>query len=203
MLALSNDTVLKGPAVRELKAVSSPTEMLQLADQWAEASEKKEGPVQRALLARAIHWHEQARPRLSGLARAQADKRIEELRRKMIPSGKDVVNIHLVATIDGSDSIEISASHAKWTHHGWDWPQSVAINGVRWSPRRVPVLPFAKAFGSALPRIDFNSAQLETIRGRGRVRLEKSTGRAAIHISDGQGGADAYELVVTFRRLTR
>jgi hypothetical protein len=51
--------------------------------------------------------------------------------------------------------------------------------------------------------VDFNTAQLETIRGRGRVRLERGTDRAVISINDGQGGADTYEIVVTFKRLTR
>lgn len=203
MVALSNSATLKPLAVRELEGISSPTEMLELAEGWFEASKTKQRPLSTAILGRATHWYERALPGLSGLPRLKAEQRILELRRMMIPSGEDVVNFHLVATIDGSDTLEILPAHLKWTHHRWGGPKSVTINGVAWSPNKTPVLPYLKAFGAVLPRVDFNSASLEKIRGRGGVLLEKRNDGVLIRISDGAGGADTYEFVVTLKRLTR
>jgi len=202
MLALSDDAALKPLAVREVEKVSSPPAMVQLAEEWAKASESREGPEKRAILGRAIHWYERALPRLSGLSKLKAQQRIQELRR-MLASAEDVVSFHLVATIDGSDTLEIFPSHVKWTHHKWSWPKSVILNGAAWDPKKSPLLPYPKALGAVLSRVDFNSARHEKIRGRGRVRLEKSVDGVVVHVYDGAGGSDTYEIIVMLKRLDR
>jgi hypothetical protein len=47
---------------------------------------------------------------------------------------KQKPEIHIVADIDGSDTLRISAYEAVWTHREYQWLASVEINDLAWKP---------------------------------------------------------------------
>ena len=213
MLALTTDRILSPLARKELKAPLSTDEQVELADRWSALAEKEGNTATRSLQARAAFWYQSALPNLAGLMKLKVEKRLERLADTMtaieieaFPApGKrnQAVRLYLVANIDGSDTLQVFATHAKWTHGKWRWPKSVVLNGVNWSVRRAPVMPFNATTKKKLARVDFSLAELVKIRGRSAVRLENAGDHVTIQFNDRAGGADVYEVVVTLPWKTR
>lgn len=84
MLALGNDERLGKLAATELAAPDDEQEQLLLADGWWDLAETLAGSEQAAVRAHASRYYEQALPRLSGLAKAKATKRIELARQEIV-----------------------------------------------------------------------------------------------------------------------
>jgi hypothetical protein len=78
MLALGDDPNLKALAQKEL-AELSPIQPEQLGDDWWDAVDKEDGFIKTQGQARAAYWYRKASPGLSGLKRAQVDKRLAAL----------------------------------------------------------------------------------------------------------------------------
>ncbi|MCX5662583.1 MAG: hypothetical protein NTW19_23120 [Planctomycetota bacterium] len=77
-LALDNDAELKALATADLKGPAAPEAQATLADGWWAQSEKATGVVKRQLQFRAAKWYGDAAPRLTGLTKAKAEKRMKE-----------------------------------------------------------------------------------------------------------------------------
>jgi hypothetical protein len=77
LLARSSDDEFKGLAAQE-RSTSSPDEQVKLADRWWNLAETQEGTTKRPIQGRAAYWYRKALPGLSGLAKAKAEKRIDE-----------------------------------------------------------------------------------------------------------------------------
>jgi hypothetical protein len=76
-LALGKDADLKTLAEKEIAAPSAANEQLELGDGWWEVAAR--APQGKAIIqARAIHWYRLAGPKLTGLSKAKADKRVAE-----------------------------------------------------------------------------------------------------------------------------
>lgn len=78
LLAAGDDAGLAELARRDLARPAAADGQVQLADDWWALAEKATGPTRESLRRRAAHWYAQARPWLTGLARAKADDRLEQ-----------------------------------------------------------------------------------------------------------------------------
>jgi hypothetical protein len=76
-LARSSDAGLKTAASKDLASPAGATEQLALADLWWDLSEKESGTEKTAFRRRAAAWYAAAAPRLTGLSKVKADKRLE------------------------------------------------------------------------------------------------------------------------------
>jgi len=79
LLLESPDAELQGLARKEAQAPSLPEAQVELADGWWTRADHESGDLQKALRARAGFWYEQSLPRLTGLAQARVQKRVDEL----------------------------------------------------------------------------------------------------------------------------
>lgn len=77
-LAKGDDPQLADLAKRDLAQPQSAEQQAALGDAWWELSESKKGLENSRLRGRAAHWYGRALPKLTGLARAKLEKRIEE-----------------------------------------------------------------------------------------------------------------------------
>ncbi|NQT14061.1 MAG: WD40 repeat domain-containing protein [Planctomycetes bacterium] len=79
MLALGSDAASRDLATRELKGAPDATGQMALGDGWWKLAETAEGDDKRAMLRRAGQWYKTAETKLSGLDKAKAQKRLEEI----------------------------------------------------------------------------------------------------------------------------
>ncbi len=101
--------------------------------------------------------------------------------------------------IDGSEIIEISATHAHWIHRHWGWPgEAVFLNDVTWNPREQRSLDNAGHTRYLNRPVVFGSARLENVKGRDTVALDVGDDLVRVHICDTPNGADVYEFDIVF-----
>lgn len=77
-LVQGSDEPLKVLADRDLQTPEDPDEQLALGDAWWDQSAIQDGIAATACLARAAHWYREALPRLAGLPKLKAERRLEE-----------------------------------------------------------------------------------------------------------------------------
>jgi hypothetical protein len=120
------------------------------------------------------------------------------LNKPSAPESPEAV-FHFKGTIDGSDKIIITRDGALWEHVSWQWPQgAVEVNGAQWNPREKNYLTTGNA-AKFLPEIfSLEAADLEVVRGRGVVTLERTDNSLIVYMNDIQNGADEYEFAVRF-----
>jgi hypothetical protein len=92
----------------------------------------------------------------------------------------------------------ISAYEAVWNHGAYQWPSSVKINELTWKPAEQPRNPKAGTAALFATKVDFTSARLTKIKGRGKVELKRAKDQIEILFDDPPFGSDIYEVVVTF-----
>ena len=78
LLARSGDKRLADLAAKDLEGVNDPDAMVELADRYWDLPDTKDAPQRRAHQ-RAVHWYQQALPRLSGDKQAHAQERIQQV----------------------------------------------------------------------------------------------------------------------------
>ncbi len=78
MLALGDDPTLKDLAAKELKGVTDPAEQAKLGDGWWEVGEEKTGLAKRNIQTHAGNRYQDALPRLTGLVKEKAEKRLRQ-----------------------------------------------------------------------------------------------------------------------------
>lgn len=106
---------------------------------------------------------------------------------------------HFKGAIDGSDKITITRAGALWEHVNWSWPQgAVEVNGAQWNPQEKNYLTTAGAEKFLPAAFALDTADLEVIRGRGVVALERADNALVVYMDDFQNGADDYEFNVHF-----
>ena len=79
LLARGADAALKSVAEKEQANPNTADERLALADQWWQLADDQKGGVKEAMQLRAQKWYREAVSYLSGLGRARAEKRLEQL----------------------------------------------------------------------------------------------------------------------------
>lgn len=75
-LTAGDDEILAGLAKQEMSPEAKPE---QVADGWWNAGEKEQGANREAILAHSAEWYQKAFESLTGLAKARAEKRIEQV----------------------------------------------------------------------------------------------------------------------------
>ncbi|MCC9604983.1 hypothetical protein LOC68_25250 [Blastopirellula sp. JC732] len=113
---------------------------------------------------------------------------------------KEPISLHIVADIDGSDRLSVSAREIFWVHRHWDWPNLVKINDFEWSPRSSPVLGEQVSQRLLAESVDFASAKMTVRQGRDTVVLETFDDHILIHFADSPNGRSNYDLTITFDR---
>ena len=109
------------------------------------------------------------------------------------------VRLSFHGKIDGSEVIEITPTHAHWTHRHWAWPsQPVVLNDALWNPRKQRSLENTGTTRFLFDAVDFASARLENVKGRDIVSLETGRDLVRVHICDSPNGADTYEFDIVF-----
>ena len=86
LLAKGRDADLAALAHQEIAGADNPAEQLKLADAWWEHAETDRSPMKPAIQSRAAYWYGQALPKLSGLEKVTAEKRLETASRAERPS---------------------------------------------------------------------------------------------------------------------
>lgn len=79
MLALGSDAELQRIAAQELVSPAEPAEQIALADDWWKRSANAAGREKAAELSRAAYWYQKVLPKLTGVAKLQTEKRLEDL----------------------------------------------------------------------------------------------------------------------------
>jgi hypothetical protein len=90
LLAKGADAGLAKLAEEDLAHPEDPKQQMRLADQWWNLAKKEKGPQQRGIQARAQHWYELALPGLTGLDKAEVERRLAELTAAAGPSGPGI-----------------------------------------------------------------------------------------------------------------
>jgi hypothetical protein len=93
MLALCNNTVIKGLAERDLKNPTAADEQQKLGDDWwqyapKEAQKEEDALKQRRIQERAAYWYQQALIQSTGLQREKLSEKMELMDPNTLPSGK-------------------------------------------------------------------------------------------------------------------
>jgi hypothetical protein len=76
LLAKGADADLAAVAQQEIAGANTSQDQLKLADAWWQRAEADRSPMKSAIQMRAMHWYEQALPRLSGLEKVRVEKRL-------------------------------------------------------------------------------------------------------------------------------
>lgn len=101
--------------------------------------------------------------------------------------------------IDGSELIEISATHARWTRKSSGWPtKPVYLNDVAWNPREDRSIDNSGKTRYLHQPVVFKSARLENVKGRDAVALDARNDLVRVQISDTPKGVATYEFDIVF-----
>ena len=101
--------------------------------------------------------------------------------------------------IDGSEIIELSDTHAWWTHRNWGWPsEPVWLGFVQWNPKQKRFLENSGHTRYLPPGVDFSSARLANVKARDQVTLEPGPRSVRIHIVDTPNGSGEYQFDILF-----
>jgi len=200
LLAKGSDKSLAGLASQDAANPKAATDQVKMADDWLHRAGSEKEPYK--LLLRAHYWYVEALPNLTGLAKAKVLRQLDEIEEAIesSPLTKQQPVIHIVADIDGSDTLRISAYEAVWIHREYQWPASVEINDLAWKPADKPQNPKAGTWLLVGRKVDFATARLTKLKGRGTVALKPAKDQIEISFDDPAFGSDIYEVVVTFGR---
>jgi hypothetical protein len=112
MLAAGSDPDIKALAGSELANPAGNEKQVELADRWWAAAAKEKGLAQRQMRRHAARWYESALPNLTGLAKAKAEKRLNEIR--SAPSASNTEWVDLLKLVKP----ERDAAAGKWAFEG-------------------------------------------------------------------------------------
>lgn len=106
---------------------------------------------------------------------------------------------HFKGKVDGSDKILITRDGALWDHIDWNYPpEPVTVNDTKWNP-------LGKNYLSAIAPTKFlpasfslDSVELEVVKGRDIVALERARNALIVYLDDAWAGPDDYEFQINF-----
>jgi hypothetical protein len=142
MLAKGSDPALKALADREIARPETADQQVALGDAWWDAASQKSGPARTGCLARAAHWYEQALPKLEGIAKIKADKRIQEWEKLQQPGGGPGPAVDLLAWIDPAEHSVPPKS--RWILRGRTLVSAENLGDLRFTRLLIPCIPPAE-----------------------------------------------------------
>jgi len=114
-------------------------------------------------------------------------------------SSRGVAILRVSCTIDGSDIIRITQDEATWIHVEWQSPTEANLAGVAWNPSVQTRLANQGESTYLSAEVDFSSADLRNVRGRGTVRIiHRAPDCCIVLIQDPPtyGGGYAFDIVL-------
>ena len=106
---------------------------------------------------------------------------------------------HFKGMVDGSDRIVITREGALWEHAHWGWPEgAVTVNGTQWNPQQKNYLTTAGAAKLLPDSFSLEAVDLERIKGRDVVALERTNNALIVYLNDTPVGAGEYEFKIHF-----
>lgn len=106
---------------------------------------------------------------------------------------------HFKGVVDGSDRILITRDGALWEHAHWGWPDgAVTVNRTQWDPQQKNYLTTAGAVKYLPECFSLETVDLERIKGRDVVALERTNNALIVYLDDTPGGAGEYEFKIHF-----
>jgi hypothetical protein len=109
-----------------------------------------------------------------------------------------VATLHIVATIDGSDVLQISNSGATWIHKYWNNPSNVSLNGNAWDTVSDPTLPNSGATAFLPTDVDLSTVVFTKNAGRDTATYEVFPNYIDVFFADNPVGGDAYDVTLNF-----
>lgn len=110
---------------------------------------------------------------------------------------------HFQGMVDGSDHIVITREGALWQHAHWDWPQgAVTVNRTQWDPRHKNYLTAAGTARFLPEPFSLEAVNLEVLKGRDVVALERTNNALIVHVDDTPNGPGEYEFKIHFHAAT-
>jgi clan AA aspartic protease (TIGR02281 family) len=117
------------------------------------------------------------------------------------PSAPKPDTLNIAARVDGSDEIHVTRDGLTWSHKQAHWASNIQVNGMDWDARNTPTLSVAAHSPLAfLQNANFAAARVLEKKGRGEVLMESGDDGLTIFFSDGQNGADHYEISISLPR---
>ena len=106
---------------------------------------------------------------------------------------------HFKGMVDGSDRILITRDGAFWEHAHWGWPEgAVTVNRTQWDPRQKNYLTTAGTAKFLPECFSLDAVDLERIKGRDVVALERTNNALIVYLDDTPVGAGEYEFKIHF-----
>jgi len=106
---------------------------------------------------------------------------------------------HFKGRVDGSDKILITHDGALWDHVNWQWPaEPVAINNTQWNPAEKNYLATTGPAKFLPESFSLESVDLDVIKGRDIVALERTNNGLIVYLDDTPPGAGEYDFNINF-----
>ena len=123
----------------------------------------------------------------------------ENIARDKARSAEPGAVFHFKGLIDGSDRILTTRVGALWEHAHWGWPEgAVIVNRTRWDPRQKNYLTTAGTEQFLPEGFSIQAVDLERIKGRDVIALERTNNALIVYLDDTPGGAGEYEFKIHF-----
>ena len=107
--------------------------------------------------------------------------------------------LEIKAMIDGSDRVTVTPAGLAWSHHDWQWPSAVQVNGLDWNPKSEAILPSTGPL-AFLKQVDLSAAKVVDQSGRGGISLKPTDAGLEIQFVDAPNGASEYFIRVSLPR---
>jgi hypothetical protein len=106
--------------------------------------------------------------------------------------------LHIVATIDGSDTLQITDTGLTWVHNFWSEPSDVTVNGTPWDTADDPTLPDTGATAFLPPGVNLSSVVFTKNSGRDTATYQLFSNQIDVYFADNPLGAGVYDVTLTF-----
>jgi hypothetical protein len=194
LLRAGSDPALKKLAEQELQPPVDSDGQLALGNDWWEFAEKQAPADKRGPQLRAKHWLIKAAPQLQGLVKAEALKKMARV------AGTPLVLRITIAELHGEIEIRLAPQEIEFKTISWATPELVTINGLVWNPKQVPALK-NEGWTRLLPDdLNYASAKVAKVKGRGEVSIKADYDRVVLKVDDVPETFDAYEVTITFAK---
>lgn len=192
-LALATSASIQAAAHQELDKTSPASgRFKQLGDLWVAAAEDFAAADRLAVQGRARQCYLAALQEAKGLTRAEIESKLAKL-----PSPAFQIQLH-VEDIHGIEELHLSADAIRWNHLTWGWPASATFNGHYWKPEAHPLIRNRGASQLLPVNLDFSTARVQKVKGRGEVTVTSTPTAAVVRIDDQPDGYDDYDILITF-----
>jgi hypothetical protein len=115
-----------------------------------------------------------------------------------VPSPSATLQIQ--ATIDGSDTLQITPAGLTWVHNYWSQPSGVTVNGYSWDTVDDPTLADTGATAFLPAGVDLSSVVFTKQEGRDTATYQyfPDQDQIDVYFGDNPGGSSQYQVTLSF-----